>query len=86
MNEIVIFLGAANLLVLFLLWRHIDKRDAAHADLSNRVTRVEANQANALTAQQVHSIYADIAEIKGRVATSVDMMKTIQEHLLERDQ
>ena len=86
MNEIVIGLGIANLLGLLLLWRHIDKRDTAHTDLASRVTRIEANQANGLTAQQIHAIYADVAEIKGRLATSVDMMKTIQEHLLERDE
>jgi hypothetical protein len=77
-----VLFGIANLVALFLLWRHIDKRDDAIRDLSERVARVEAQQ---MSASEYREFLGRLANIEGRLATVTDLMETIQDHLLERD-
>lgn len=93
MNEIVIFLGVANLVGLFLLWQYIRKRDDAHtelarlhAELTNRVIRIEEWKANGLSTGEVRAIFNELAEIRGRVTASVDLIHTIQKYMLEHDE
>ncbi len=83
---VLVVLVAANLLGLVLLWVHIDRGANNISALNGRVARLEERQASSISPGDVRALYADLAEIKGRVAASVDLMKTIQEHLLERDQ
>lgn len=69
----------ANLLIAFLSWWR-------HDGLVSRVTRLEVQQAHALTAVECRQIHERLANIEGRVTTTNQVMQTIQEHLLESDE
>lgn len=74
----LVLLGGANLGMCVLLW----SRQGA---LSERITRVEVHQQAALTNQEVRTIHERISAIEGRQDTTVRMLQTIQDHLLESD-
>lgn len=76
---LVLLVSLANLALAFLSWWR-------HDALSSRVTRLEANQASALTAAECRAIYERLSNIEGRLTTSTQLMQTIQKHLLERDE
>lgn len=68
----------ANLVFGFLNWLR-------HDSLANRVTRLEAQQANAFSAEEWRRLIDRIGTIEGRLVTTNDLMRTIQEHLLENE-
>lgn len=76
---LVLLVAAANLLIALASWWR-------HDGLAARVTRIEANQANALTAHECRRIYERLSNIEGQLTTSAQLMHTIQKHLLEHDE
>lgn len=76
---LLLMVALANLLIAFLLWRR-------HDDLAHRVVRLEANQQHLLTPYEVRQIHERLASIEGSLAVTSQVMKTIQEHLLENEQ
>lgn len=78
MLSVLVLIGGANLGMCVLLW----SRQGA---LSERITRVEVQQQTALTNQEVRQIHERISAIEGRQETTVRMLHTIQDHLLETD-
>jgi len=76
---LVLLVAAANLVLGMLSWWR-------HDDLAQRVTRLEANQAHALTAAECRQIHERLANIEGQLTTSAQLMHTIQKHLLEHDE
>lgn len=69
----VLMLGA-----LLAVWRTCNGH-------GNRLTRLEAQQGNQLTAAEVRAMFERLANIEGRLEASTRMMQTIQDHLLEND-
>lgn len=82
---ILAVLALANLIGLVLLWIHIDRNTNSSRAQDMRITRLEERQAAAISHQEVRQIHERLANIEGSVATTKDLMKTIQEHLLEND-
>jgi len=68
----------ANLVIAFLNWWR-------HDGLASRVTRLEAQQASALSAEECRRLYERLSNIEGRVVTTNELMRTVQQHLLEND-
>lgn len=85
MNQVVIPLLVAMLVLigfcllglLLLWWRHIN--------LTARVTRLETRGETSLTHEEVRRLYERLAGIEGSLEANNRMMKTVQEHLLEKD-
>jgi uncharacterized membrane protein len=82
--------GLLNLLAVLLLWVHMDRRSneiravlARVHEAEQRVTRIETGM---ISAPDVRTLFERMASIEGKLSTQTDMMKTIQEHLLERDE
>lgn len=75
---LLLVVSALTLLVQVLQWLRIDR-------LSERVTRLEAQQKNCLSAVDVRNIWERLASIEAKTETSTRLMTSIQEHLLESD-
>ena len=56
-----------------------------HDGLSKRVARLEANQVNQLSQQQVLGIHERLASMEAEMKTQGTSLRSIQEHLLEND-
>jgi hypothetical protein len=72
-------LALTALLIAVVLW-------FMHHAVSRRLDALEVRQESALSHVEVRVLYAELAEIKGRLATTTDLMRNVQEYLLERDQ
>lgn len=75
---LVLVVAGANLLVgMILAWRH--------AGLAERVSRLEVYQQANLTHAETRAIYERLSLIEGQTATTQTMLRTVQDHLLEKD-
>ncbi len=75
---VVLVVTLANLLVGVLMWQR-------HDELAHRVTKIEAAQQHALSARETREIHERLASIEGQMITTTQLMRTIQEYLLEQD-
>lgn len=74
----VLVLLAANVVAWVWLWLRGD-------DVSRRVTRLEVRVDEAVTHRDLADIGARLATMNGQLMTAVQLMRSIQEHLLERE-
>lgn len=72
---VLVAFSALQLALVVALWR-------GNYALRERVSRLEALQ---LSHQEIRGIYDRLGTIEGRMTTTVQMMQSIQEHLLEND-
>lgn len=75
---LILLAVVANLVFGFLNWLR-------HDSLANRVTRLEAQQATALSGEEWRRLVDRLGNIEGRLETNNALMRTIQEHLLENE-
>lgn len=62
---------------MLLWWRHVG--------LVARVARLEVYQEQNLTHAETREIYERLASIEGQIQTTNQLMKTVQDHLLETE-
>lgn len=75
---LVLVVAGANLLVGMVLWWR-------HAGLAERVSRLEIYQQQNLTHAETRQIYERLSLIEGQTATTQTILRSVQEHLLEKD-
>ena len=93
MNELWIFLGIAALIAIGLanlfatgaLGRRVREVELRMADIDRRVIRLEAQQENAVTSDDMREFYERQAHVEGQLRTVTDLLRAIQKHLLEND-
>ncbi|QHB72923.1 hypothetical protein [Stenotrophomonas sp. 364] len=56
-----------------------------HNTLQERIARLEAYQQTNLTHAETRAIYQRLSSMEGQIETTHTLLKTVQEHLLERD-
>lgn len=78
LEQLLIALIVVNVLLIVALCFNWWRND----NLAQRVATLEAHR---LSTDQVLGIYNRLGTIEGRLETTVKMMQTIQEHLLEND-
>ncbi|MFZ5538146.1 MAG: hypothetical protein ACOY5V_00210 [Pseudomonadota bacterium] len=75
---VVLVVTLTNLLIGVLVWQR-------HDGLAHRVTKIEAAQQHALSARETREIHERLASIEGQMSATNQVMRTIQEYLLEQD-
>jgi len=81
---VVVFLAVSLVLsgvaiggLMILWWRHVG--------LVARMTRQEARSEASLSHEELRRLYEELANIKGQLTTTNQMMRTVQQHLLESE-
>lgn len=85
LQVVAIVISALTLVVVALLWRHIDKRAGEQRGFETRLAKVEAQQAAVITPVEVRQIFEQLAAMKASVATLTTLMQTIQDHLVDAE-
>lgn len=71
-------LVSINLLVGIVLWWR-------HSGLADRVTKLEVHNEHRITRDEVQKVFERLATLEGKTDTTNELLKTVQEHLLENE-
>ena len=92
LSDLLRLLPILNMIWLLVIGYRLVTQDGASRELANRLTRLEARVESMPThrdlrdlQESINSIQEDVASLAGKTDTQTQLLRMIQEHLLERD-
>lgn len=80
---IALLFGLANLIGLVMLWVHLDRRGNDTRNLDRRVTQLEAQVSNGLSAEETRKLFERIADMEARLEVIDERSARIDKFLTE---